>query len=358
MIAYVRRLTVEKKRWLDETTFRNGVALCQSIPGATAIQSTAYVGLKLRGLSGAAVCYTGFGLPAFILMMVMSALYVSFHSIPSVVSAFSGLQAIIVAIVANGVLSFGKVTLKMHQDILITFAAAIVFLGEINPFLVIVTAGLIGMLFYKTTSVPGTKPSFTVKLYSGKKLVIILVISGLFYLVLFFLDGQLFDLDAILSRIDIFAFGGGFSTIPLIYHEIVEVHSWLDSATLLNGIALGQVTPGPIVITATFIGYILRGPLGAVIASIAMFLPSFIILVAAAPYYERLRFSSYFNKATSGILCSFVGLLLSVTLRFAFAVPWDPVRMLLAIASFLALLWKIDILYVVIVATACAVLIL
>lgn len=101
MVAYIRKMAVERKQWLDEETFRDGVALCQTLPGATAMQAAAYVGLRARGTIGAGTSFIGFGLPAFLLMIALSALYASTHTLPAVVSAFGGLQAIIVAIVAN-----------------------------------------------------------------------------------------------------------------------------------------------------------------------------------------------------------------------------------------------------------------
>lgn len=112
MVVYIRKMAVEKKRWIDAETFSDGVALCQMIPGAAAMQTAAYVGLKTQGVIGAIASFIGFGLSAFLLMMALAALYTYTHSLPIVVSAFSGLQAIIVAIIANTTLSFGKTTLK------------------------------------------------------------------------------------------------------------------------------------------------------------------------------------------------------------------------------------------------------
>jgi len=159
-------------------------------------------------------------------------------------------------------------------------------------------------------------------------------------------------------RIDLFAFGGGFASVPLMFHEVVQVRSWLDGPTLLNGIVLGQVTPGPIVITATFIGYLLKGPLGGLIATICVFLPSFMIVVGIVPYFDRLRSSPYFKKVITGILCSFVGLLLTVTIRFALNIPWDVPRILLSGAAFIALILKVDILWVVLIGTVISLIVL
>jgi len=131
MIPYVRKMTVAQKHWLDGESFQDGVALCQVIPGATVMQMVAYVGLKMRGVTGALASYIGFGLPALLLMMLFSILYACTRSLPAVVSAFSGLQAIIVAVVANATLSFGKTSLKNWKNAIIALIAAGLFIEKL-----------------------------------------------------------------------------------------------------------------------------------------------------------------------------------------------------------------------------------
>ena len=188
-------------------------------------------------------------------------------------------------------------------------------------------------------------------------LLVFLVISAACYALLFFFRKDLFHLAVLMSKIDLIAFGGGFASVPLMFHEIVEVRSWMDGPTFLNGIILGQFTPGPIVITATFVGYLVHGLAGAIVATVAIFLPSFLILVGVAPYFDRLRASPWFARAIGGILCSFVGLLFTVTIRFALNVHWDFPHMALAGAAFAALIFKLDILWVVLAGTAVSVLV-
>ena len=142
------------------------------------------------------------------------------------------------------------------------------------------------------------------------------------------------------------------------FNEVVHVRAWMDSLTFLDGIALGQVTPGPIVITATFIGYLQYGLAGSVIATVAIFLPSFLMIAGTVPYYDRLRSSSWFNRALRGILYSFVGLLLSVTVRFALNVPWDAVRVILAAGALAGLFFNVRLIYLVIAGIGVSVLFL
>jgi len=357
MIAYIREMAVEKKKWLDDASFREGVALCQAIPGATAMQTTAYVGLRARGLLGAAASFVGFGLPAFTMMMVLSALYVRGHELPMAVSAFAGLGALVVAIVANATVSFGARTLLKWQGLLIAFAAAGLFGLGISPLAVILLAALLGLVLLKAQRLSAGSAAASCRLYSLKSFIGLLVLTGAALTLLLIADSRLFKLAALMAKIDVSAFGGGFASVPIMFHEIVDVRHWLDGPTLLNGIALGQVTPGPIVITATFIGYLLYGPLGGIVATISVFLPSFLVVVGVAPYYDRLRMSGHFQKAIEGILCSFVGLLLSVTVRFAMNVSWDVTRILLAVAAFVALRLKVNILWVVLIGTIISVLV-
>ena len=358
MVAYIRRMAVEQKHWLNEATFRDGVALCQAIPGATAMQTSAYVGLRSRGVRGAAASFIGFGLPAFLLMMALSALYTRTHTLAPVVSAFNGLRAIIVAIVANATVSFGRGSLKNWRDVVVAALAAILFGIRVNPILVILLAALLGVALRARQISPPPTIDSTRRSPSARPILSLLVATGVGFFLLLLIDRRLFDLAALMSRIDLFAFGGGFASVPLMFHEIVEVRAWMDGPTFLDGIVLGQITPGPIVITATFVGYLLRGPLGGLIATVSVFLPSFLILVAIVPHFDRLRKSPYFHNAMGGSLCSFVGLLMTVTLRFAGNVQWDLPRILLASAAFVALARKIDILWVVGIGTILSVFLL
>jgi len=358
MVAYVRKLAVEKKGCVDEGVFSDGVALCQMIPGATAMQSTAYVGLKVRGATGAFAAFVGFGLPAFLLMTILAALYAYGHSLPVVLSAFSGLQAIIVAIVANAAITFGKNTLRRWQAFLIAAGAATLFGLSVNPIIVILLAAISGLvLVEKKSPNPKSSPGLDQTRHFGKAILLIVTIAALSLSLLFVFNRTLFNLAVLLIRIDLFAFGGGFASVPLMFHEIVHVRHWLDGQTFMNGIVLGQVTPGPIVITATFIGYVLAGLSGAVVATISIFLPSFLLVLGITPYFDRLRAWPPFSPIIGGVLCSFVGLLATVTARFSLDVPWDVSHILLATGALIALLKKIDILWVVVVGTVLSIMI-
>ena len=353
MIAHIRELSVKRNRWLMEETFRDGVVLCQSMPGATAMQMAAYVGLRAGGLRGAITSFVGFGLPAFILMLVLAACYAGSSELPPVVSLFHGLQVVVVAIVANATFLFGRDIVKRPRDLFIAPVSAALFWFGVSPFAVIVGAAIAGIAFFKDSALPPSSGQNGDKTGQvPKPIILFLGLVGAGVAGLYFADRNLYHLATVMLRIDLFAFGGGFASLPLMFHEIVNVKGWLDGKTFMDGIALGQITPGPIVITATFVGYLVRGFVGSLVATIAIFTPSFVILVAATPFFDRLKDARYFSGATRGILASFVGLLFSMTIRFAVAVPWEPSKVLFGIALVIALARKMNILYIVLIGSA------
>jgi chromate transporter len=358
MIAYIHKMAVMQKTWLDDETFRAGVALCQAIPGASAMQMAAYVGLRTRGIAGAAVTYIGFGLPAFLMIMILSALYEQTHNLSIAVSLFSGLQAIIVAIVANAAVSFGKSYLKLWRDFAIAAFAAGMFIFGISPFIVVILAACMGLIIYRDQPIQPRTASLNRTSQAIVPLMTILSAAAIGFVLLYMFQRDLFDLAASMFGIDLFAFGGGFASLPLMLNEVVVVRSWMNYQTFMSGIALGQITPGPIVITAAFVGYIVHGPIGGIVATLGIFLPSFLMLIGTVPYYDRLSSSLRFNRAVNGILCSFVGLLGSVAFHFASNMPGDIAHAIMAVAAFITLLLGIDIIWVILIGAVISVFVL
>ena len=352
MIPYIRDMVVNKNPWVSESSFQNGVGLCQSIPGATAMQTAAYSGLRAGGIRGALAAYVGFGLPAFLLMAVFSMAYAKLHAMPVGTAIFTGLGAVVIALMANAVINFGRSSLQNWRDILLAAATAI-FLACGGPpiFAIVATAGIATML-YKGVDNPAHGDADEISDFQPRiRILFILVLPTLAaaLLILFLINHRLAELAALMAKIDLFAFGGGFASIPLMFHEVVQRRAWMSDGTFMDGIALGQVTPGPIVITATFVGYQVAGLIGAVVATLAIFTPSFLMLIVSVPYFDHWQKSILFRRALRGALVCFVGLLLAVTIKFGVVAPWSTFSVLIALAAFTALRFGIDILWVVIV---------
>ncbi len=361
MVAYIHDQAVNKKRWLSEEAFADGTALCQSIPGATAMQVAAYVGLRVRGTAGAFATFVGFGLPAFVLMVVLSALYKTGRDLQPVASSFRGLHVIVVALISNAAVTFGRRSIKNWRDAILACGAAVFLVLRGSPILTIVASAAVGVFLYRgavskveSARIPVPAP--------GRRIARLLVTAALagavILTVLYVANRPLFHLATVMLKVDLFAFGGGFASVPVMLHQVVDVRKWMDSRTFMDGIALGQVTPGPIVITATFVGYQLGGWLGAVAGTVAIFSPSLFMVLITVPYVDRLQNSVLFRRALRGVLASFVGLLLAVVVQFAMAIAWGGREIVLAVAALAALGFKVDVLWVVLAGAAVSILVL
>ena len=344
MFAHVRKHIVDKKRWLDENTFDSGLALCQVIPGAIIMQLVTYIGLKLKGIRGAVICFIGFGLPAFLIMFILSVLYKHTKNISGVELVLTSLRVIIVAIVANAAYIFGKKNFRTVNDWIISAIAAGLFLTRLHPALVLLIAGLSGLLLSRKEMSLSEK---SVKSKTFWFFLMVLVLTGISLLILFIFDRGYFTLATIMLRIDLFSFGGGLASMPIMYHELVDLYGWFDAHTFMDGAILGQVTPGSIIIAATFFGYMHFGILGSMLATIYVFTPSFLILMGIIPFFDKLRTYPQFNKVINGILCSFVGLLVIVTYRFTIGIHWNLINILLVLAAFILLVRKVEVIWVV-----------
>ncbi len=356
MVAYIRRMAVERRGWLAPEEFQDGVALCQVLPGATAMQTAAYVGLRSRGVAGAATSFIGFGLPAFIAMVVLSAVYQRTHTLPAALALFQGLRAVVVALIAEAVLGFGQRILRNWSRLVLATLAAALYGLRLNPVLVLILAAGLGWLLLPRPATPNELGESRTQFPSTWRTALFIGIVVMTALALLWVtDPQSARLAALMLRVDLFAFGGGFASVPLMYHEVVDVRHWMTAATLADGIALGQMTPGPIVITASFVGHQLRGIPGALAATVGVFLPSFLLVVLVAPLWQRLRRSPQVARFSTALLCSFVGLLLAVGVRLGLSVAWSWPRALLAAGALVALRLKVDVLWVVAIGALVAV---
>lgn len=353
MVPYIRDLAVERKKWCEEDEFRVGIALTQVLPGATAMQVAAWAGLRARGVSGALVAYLGFGLPAFGLMLVLSALYMRFRDVDIFLNAFSGLKAVVLAVVAHAAVNFSRRYCKTLRDRLLALAAGLWLGFHLNPILAIVGGCLLALFLYRGQPLI-TSPTLRKMDKTGhwRELVFLTgaCLLGLGLLALFW-PGSV-SLALLMLKIDIFAFGGGYVSLPLLLHEVVEVQGWMGETTFMDGIALGQITPGPIVMSAAFVGYYVQGLFGALVATLYVFTPSFLVLCVAAPFVEKVLHQPLVQRALHGSLVILVGLMAAVTARFIPVVSWDFATVLLCLGAFTALRLGADVLWVVLCGAA------
>jgi chromate transporter len=341
IIAHIQELAVERRRWLNARTVDDGIALCQSLPGATAMQVAAYVGLRTRGPLGAVASYAGLGLPAFVMMMVLSAWYARARAMPSVVALLGGLNVIMVSFVAHAAFRFGRELARSAGAVVLVATSILLHTLHLNPLAVIATSFVGGLALFRPGELVTTSGTCAPERLRFGHWASLLAIAVAGLVAVRRVDPRLFDLSTLMLRVNMVAFGAALSSLPLMFHEVVDARGWLDARTFMDGIALGQVTPGPISITATFIGYRLSGCFGAFVATLAMFTPPLLVLLAAAPHFDRIRSSTWYLRASRGLAAGFVGLLVVVTIRFAQDVPWTPGRVLLGAGVLVGLFCKL-----------------
>ena len=352
MIGQIKETVVNRYGWVKEGEFMRGVALCQLIPGATMVQIVTYIGYRVRGIWGALVAAVAFVLPAFIVLLVLSSIYFKFHSLWFIQALFKGLGAIVVAILLNTCITFSRSIFKDWKVVLIAVLSFFGFLLRWNILLIFLLAAAAALLLHpkviQVNTTPFSKTSHQREFLKGEYLLLgsVAVLICLLLVISYLIDSNITSLSLSLSKIGALAFGGGFTTIPLIQYEVIDRFQWLSTKEFLDGIALGQVTPGPILITATFIGYKISGLLGALMATIGIFSPSFFILILLIPYYDRLRGIETIRTIEQGILGSFVGMLGVVLYNFGRASLVDIPTILMAAAAFFALLKKISLPYI------------
>jgi chromate transporter len=358
----IKRAIVKESRWISEPEFFQGMAFCQMLPGATWVMLSTYIGYRLRGIWGAFFCAVAFVLPAFTLIVILSWIYFRWGDLWLIQSLFKGLKAIVVSLVLNAFIGFSRSILSGWKVLLIAALSFTGFILRWNIVAVFLLAAGLALLLRVTKEskrpvqaagedqAPRNKRDF---LFLGG---LALSIS-LMFLISYFFHNPLFHLCMSLSKVGALAFGGGFTVIALIQYDVVEKFQWVSTKEFLDGIAMGQVTPGPVMITATFLGYKLAGLWGAVMATIAGFSPAFFIITLLMPYYDRLKRMPAVQTIEQGILGSFIGMLALVLVNFGRAALIDLPSALIFLGAFLALLKKTDLLYILLIGAVLSVLI-
>jgi len=266
-------------------------------------------------------------------------------------SLFRGLGAIVVAIVLNALINFGKPILKDWKVVLIALLSFFAFLLRWNAILVFLLAALIALILRpmdrKPTAAP--PPVYPAPLTARGNYLFLgllgLCVASLF-VISYWGNTVLFQLAITLSKVGLLSFGGGFTTISLIQYEVVDKYQWVSTKEFLDGIAMGQITPGPIMITATFLGYKLAGLWGAILATIAIFSPPFFLISLVIPQYDRLQGLTVIRRMEQGVLAAFIGMLGLVLFNFGRAALVDIPSVIFGLGALLALLKKVDLSYI------------
>lgn len=316
LVAIVQKQLVEVDKKLKEEDLLDGISLTSVLPGPVAVNTIAYVGYQLRGVPGAIAAFAGIILPSFFLVIFLSWLYFSYGNIPAVKNVFSGITPAITALIVTVAIGMTRKTIKLSAQWTICLLAALLLIlvgGFAVTFLLIIVSGVTGAFLFRQSAeqaLPGDE-----KIHFENKQ---LVISGVVLLLLLctlLWGGQYpgapkdVQILSTFSGISLTLFGGGYVVIPALHELFVENLNWLTSAEFADGIAIGQITPGPIFVTATFIGYKVAGVLGAFLATVAIFTPPAALTVLLSRFVKILNQSSVVKAAMKGVRAAVIGMI-------------------------------------------------
>ena len=308
LISVVQNEIVERKKLLAHSEMLDGISLATILPGPVAVNVVAYVGYKLRGGPGALVSAVGVILPSFVLMVALSAAYFHWGQIPVVNKLFLGFIPAVTAIIVHAAWGMAHKTILGLPEFIIAVTACLLLLYEGGFFItlsIIVSAGLIGWLSFAPFWAGTKKPAQKKK--GVKLLALNAPLAAAPFLALN--AGLAAKLFLTFAGMSVLLFGGGFVFIPLIQQIVVQEQGWLTRQEFIDAIALGQITPGPILISAAFIGYKVMGFLGAAIATVAIFLPPALLMLVSAHFLMRARESTVVKAVLRGIRPAVIGMI-------------------------------------------------
>lgn len=317
LVAIVQKQLVEIDKKMKEEDLLDGISLTSVLPGPVAVNTIAYVGYLLRGIPGAIAAFAGIVLPSFFLVILLSWLYFTYGNIPAVKNIFSGIAPTITALIVTVAIGMARKTIKVPAQWVICLLAAILLIfigGFTTTFLIIIGSGIVGYFLFHQQQGKERLSNEEKLLFGNRQWIISGVVLLLLLFVLLF-GGQYpgapknIQIISTFSGISLTLFGGGYVVIPALHELFVENLGWLTSAEFADGIAIGQITPGPIFITATFIGYKVAGITGALLATIAMFTPPMVLTVLLSRFVKTLNQSTLVKAAMKAVRTAVIGMI-------------------------------------------------
>lgn len=324
MISVVQQVVVERRRLLRDDAVLDGLSLASILPGPTAVNMVAYVGYRLRGVAGAVVCVSAALLPAFLLMVVFSEAYLRWGAIPAAGKAFLGLVPAVVAIIVAAAWRLCRTTLvTVHEGALAMVSAAVLlaFPGIGITLAIIATAALAGRFWFGERSSKGggalpacTPPVSRNVLKVNVRLLALAVFPVLVSPLPTIEAGVLVKLATAFAGMSVLMFGGGYAFVPMFQQAVVDGYGWVTRQEFVDALALGQVTPGPIMVSATFIGYKVAGLGGAIAATAGMFTPTAVLTVLCARSLDGAVTSDNVKASIRGVRAAATGMVITAAI--------------------------------------------
>ncbi len=387
-ISMMHQELVEKRRWISEHRFLHALNYCMLLPGPEAIQLAIYISWLMHGIRGAIMAGVLFFMPAFVLLSLLAAIYLAYGDVPLVQGIFYGIKPAVVAVVLFAAWRIGSRALK--NEVLYGIAAMAfvgIFFFKIDFPWIVLAAGILGAIggklapakfkaggghgasnkAYGPALIDDDTPPPVHTAFSWAKLALMTVAFVMIWgLAVLALGGQqtLNDMGLFFTQAAFLTIGGAYAVLPYVYQGAVEHFGWLTGAQMMDGLALGETTPGPLIMVVTWVGYmggvakqvfsdpVLAGVAGAAVATFFTFLPSFWFILAGGPVIESTRGELKFTAPLTGITAAVVGVILNLAVFFAWHAFWPQASetapfsgnfewllVAMAIAAFIAL-WK------------------
>lgn len=333
LVGYMHRDLVESRGWISEADYKEGLALAQMAPGPLAAQLATYIGYVHYRLVGATLVSVAFVLPSFLMVVALGWAYVEYGGLQWMQAVFYGVGAAVIGIIAISAYKLTKKSVgsdKLLWAIYLTLAAVTVITESEIAWLFIAA----GMLVWLVRCPP--KNWFG---GSGLAAVLPAQLPHATGLAMSFDPGQLTQLAIFFAKAGAFVFGSGLAIVPFLYGGVVSEYHWLSEKQFVDAVAVAMITPGPVVITVGFIGYIVAGLPGACVASAATFLPCYLFTVIPAPYFKKYGKRPGIVAFVDGITAAAVGAITGSVIVIAQRSIVDVPTALLAVAA-TALLWK------------------
>ena len=331
-IAMMEEEVVRRRRWLDHERFLDLLGATNLIPGPNSTEMAIHIGLVRAGWRGLVVAGSCFILPAMLIVWILASLYVRYGSLPEATFLLSGIKPVIIAIVVQALWGLGKSAIKGPLTALIGAAVMVLFFLGTNEIFLLFSAGFVAMavenLWRRWKQGTRALIGFSIlSMFSGSVdassaiAMTPVVPVSLLKLTLFFL------------KIGSVLFGSGYVLLAFLRADLVDRWHWLTDQQLLDAIAIGQFTPGPVFTTATFVGYVVAGSSGAILATIGIFLPAFVFVLISSPFIPKLRRSPWASGFLDGVNVASLGLMAAVTWQLGRAAVIDWSTAILALIS-------------------------
>jgi len=327
-IAMMDDELVKRRQWMNRETLLDLLGVTNLIPGPNSTELAIHIGYERAGWKGLLVAGSCFILPAMLIVWTLAAIYARYQTVPQVEWLLYGIKPVIIAIVLQAVWQLGKKAAKDVPTIIAGIVAIAGYFAGLNEILLLVVVG-IGVMAVKNWQRRGNLLG-----------AFILPLSGTFAQV-----GSVAATTDSVSWLNVFLFflkigsvlyGSGYVLLAFLQRDLVENNNWLTSQQLLDAVAIGQFTPGPVFTTATFIGYLLAGNAGAIAGTIGIFLPAFVFVWLVNPWVPKIRSSPWTSGFLDGVNVASLGLMAGVTWTLGRAALIDWLTVIVAVASAIA----------------------